>query len=241
LGCSVNGDCMLTKASEIGFTVWGIDQAVYGPVELPTLVNWVQDERVTAGTWIFVGKDQAWQRATEIPELQMFFRPKAHAEANPSQTAEGNNARALRRIKILSAMSDEQLERFAQFVEPQRIQQWSVVVREGDPGDAMYLILEGEFRVRTNATGRETIIATLGTGEFFGDICLFDRGLRSADVVANTDGLLLRLSLAAFERLTREAPDLAAPIVLAMGRTLGGRLRRCNKRFRDSLSFSAAM
>ena len=234
----MNAECVRDKVCEVSFTVWGPDRAPYGPVELPTLVNWVQDERVTADTWVFTGKNDTWQRAMEIPELHMFFRPRARAG---EQAAEGINPRALRRIKILAAMTDEQLERFAQFVEAQRIQQWSLVVHEGDPGDAMFFILEGEFRVRTVATGRETLLDTLGTGEFFGDICLFDGGLRSADVVANTDGVLLRLSLAAFERLTREARDLATPVVLAMGRTLGARLRKSNKRFSDSLVFAGAM
>jgi hypothetical protein len=234
----MNTECVRDKVTDIGFTVWGLDRAPYGPVELPTLVNWIQDERVTADTWIFICKNGTWQRATEIPELQMFFRPKARVD---EPAANGINPRALRRIKILSAMTDEQLERFAQFTETQRIQQWALVVHEGDPGDAMFFILEGEFRVRTEATGRETLLDTLGTGEFFGDICLFDGGLRSADVVANTDGVLLRLSLAAFERLTREARDLATPVVLAMGRTLGARLRKCNKRFSDSLVFAGAI
>jgi len=44
-------------------------------------------------------------------------------------------------------MSDEQLERFAQFVEVEPTPQWSVIVKQGEHGDAMYLILEGELRV----------------------------------------------------------------------------------------------
>ena len=35
-----------------GFCIWGADNVVYGPVDLPTLVDWVQEERVTANTWI---------------------------------------------------------------------------------------------------------------------------------------------------------------------------------------------
>ena len=64
---------MATLSSQHDFIVWGIDQTPYGPVELPTLVSWVKDERVTADTWIFAGKTCAWQRAGELPELQMFF------------------------------------------------------------------------------------------------------------------------------------------------------------------------
>src|SRR4029077_6141191 len=64
---------MAAFASEADFIVWGIDQTPYGPVELPTLVAWVKDERVTADTWIFAGKSSSWQKASDMPELQLFF------------------------------------------------------------------------------------------------------------------------------------------------------------------------
>ena len=65
---------MASVAATTDFVVWGIDQTAYGPVELPTLVSWVKDERVTADTWIYVGKTHSWHKAPEVPELQMFFR-----------------------------------------------------------------------------------------------------------------------------------------------------------------------
>jgi len=46
--------------------------------------------------------------------------------------------------------------------------------------------------VRINVGGKETILATLTAGEFFGDISLFDPWARSADVLANADSLLVR-------------------------------------------------
>ena len=44
---------MAAIATDTGFIVWGIDRVAYGPVELPTLVSWVKDERVTADTWVY--------------------------------------------------------------------------------------------------------------------------------------------------------------------------------------------
>ncbi len=220
------------------FIVWGLDQTAYGPVELPTLVSWVKDERVTADTWVFVGKTGAWQKAAEVPELGMFFSSKAKggsAAGTAIETPRGVDPRALRRVKILGAMTDEQLERFARFVEIERVPQWSVVVKQGNPGDAMYLILEGELRVRINVMGKETILTTLGTGEFFGDISLFDQGPRSADVVANTDSQVVKISADAFDQLAQEEPDLATPFLRAIGRTLSARIRADNKRFGGSV------
>src|SRR5256885_16982069 len=105
----------MASSSDTDFIVWGIDQTAYGPVELPTLVSWVKDERVTADTWVFAGKNNSWQKASQVPELQMFFRSKlaAGAASGAIDAPTGIDPRALRRVKILAGMTDEQLQRFA--------------------------------------------------------------------------------------------------------------------------------
>jgi CRP/FNR family cyclic AMP-dependent transcriptional regulator len=228
-------------AIDAGFIVWGVDQAAYGPVELPALVAWVKDERVTAGTWIFVGKDSSWHKASELPELQMFFNrmgSASPADLDALHSTKGLDPRALRRVKILATMTDPQLERFAQFLEVEKVPQWAVIVKQGDCGDSMYFILEGELRVRINIAGRESILATMSAGEFFGDISLFDRGPRSADVVANTDSLLAKITSDSLDELAREAPELATPFLRAIGKTLTARIRADNKRYTDSVKFT---
>ncbi len=227
-------------ATENGFIVWGIDQTAYGPVELPTLVAWIKDERVTAETWIFVAREGIWRQASQLPELQMFFRNRAAAAAAPGAGPTPIGAGALRRIKILANLTDDQIERFSKFMEVEKVRQWSIVVKQGECGDAMYLILEGELRVRMSVMGRETILATLGPGEFFGDIALFDQGPRSADVVANVDSVVAKLHATTFGQVAREAPEIAAPFLLAIGKTLTARIRADNKRFTDSIKFARA-
>ncbi len=224
------------------FTVWGIDQMPYGPVELPELVAWVKGERVTAETWVYDAKNAAWQKASQVPELQMFFRARGSSggSARAAQPITDLESRALRRVKILASMTDEQLERFAKFMELERVPAWAEVVRQGENGNSMYLILDGEFRVRVKIEGKETILATLGIGEFFGDISLFDHGPRSADVVANRDGVVLKVTSETFDRLASEAPDLATPFLLAVGKTLAARIRTDNKRYSDSVKFARA-
>ena len=234
---------MAAISTDSGFIVWGIDQTAYGPVELPDLVSWVKDERVTADTWIYAAKNSSWQKAADVPELQMFFHSKADGASSgaPAMASpRGIDPRALRRIKILAGMSDGQLERFAEFVEVEQVPQWTVVVKQGDPGDSMYFILEGELRARINVADRETILATLGAGDFFGDISLFDHGPRSADVVANSDSLVVKITAPGFEKLAKEAPEIATPLLRAVGRTLSARIRTDNKRYGDSVMFSQA-
>jgi CRP-like cAMP-binding protein len=238
---------MASDATGTGFRIWAVDNVVYGPVELPALVAWVKDERVTAQTWVFSEKDDAWRQAAEVPELRMFFHPKSGVTPTPSPADSGVSADtavvarrpgSLRRVKIFADFTDPQLERFVQFMEVHRVKQWTEIVKQGQHGDAMYLVLEGELRVRMMIAGKETILVTLSPGEFFGEISLFDHGPRSADVVANQDSLLLKIPATGFDRLLKEAPDLAAPFLFGICKTLTARIRADNKRYRDSINFA---
>jgi hypothetical protein len=226
MASSANGD----------FIVWGDDHTLYGPIELPTLVSWVKDERVTADSWIFAGNTDSWQKAEQVPELQMFFRRKG--KTGPVELESEVDPRALRRIKVLGEMSDEQLERFARFMSVEKIPQRSLVVKQGEPGDTMYLILEGELRVCIMLNGKETLLATLTVGDFFGDVSLFDHGPRSADVIANTDSTLLRISSSAVEELSKDAPQVANMFLRRIGQTLSARMRANNRRLADFARFA---
>ena len=226
--------------SDPGFYVWGTDQSPYGPVELPTLVAWVKDERVTADSWVYATQNGSWQQAGRVPELQVFFKARSTAGGASDETVRAVNPGMVRRIKILATMTDSQLEVFCNYLQIEEIPQWQILVSQGDVGDCMYMILRGELRVRVMIAQKETILTTLGVGDFFGDISLFDHGPRSADVVANTDSTVLRLRVEDFQRLCAEAPDVAAPLLVSMGRTLTSRIRADNKRYGDSVRWSQA-
>jgi CRP/FNR family transcriptional regulator, cyclic AMP receptor protein len=222
------------------FKIWGLDGLIYGPVELPTLVEWVKDERVNAETWIFHEQTDSWKKATHVRELQMFFQvdQPAHHATTGSSPEPSIKPGMLRRVKILADMTDQQLMDFVKYMEVYPVRQWNDIVKQGEDGDAMYLVLEGELRVRIMISGKESILATLHAGDFFGEVALFDRGPRSADVVANKDSVLLKISSASFQKLVAEAPPLATPILFAVGKTLAARIRADNKRFKDSVAFA---
>ena len=233
-----------------GFKILGVDDVVYGPVELPVLISWVQEDRVTADTWVYSEAGDWWRKAPQVPELQIIFRKKAgpaHAAAagaTPTSGAVPGGATlqpgSLRRVKIFADLSDAQLQALMDFIQITPVRQWTEIVKQGEPGDAMYLIMDGEVRVRLMIGKKETTLATLGPGEFFGEISLFDDGPRSADIVANKDSQLLKINIDDFRRLTTAHPDVAAPLLMAVGRTLTARIRADNKRYRDSISFARA-
>lgn len=222
------------------YSIWAADNAVYGPVELPTLISWVKDERVVAETWIYDSQNDRWRKAGNLAELQLFFRKRSAPGGEIPIDKTVISPGMLRRVKALADLADDQLERFAQYMESQTARQWTQIVKQGDPDDGMYLVLEGELRVRLMIGGKETILATLGAGECFGEIALFDQGPRSADVVANKDSVLLKITTEAFDKLRREAPELSAPILFAISKTLAARIRADNKRIKDSVNFARA-
>src|SRR5437899_6885458 len=179
-----------------GYSIWGVDKVVYGPVDLPVLVNWVREERVTADSWIYRQDTDTWQKASHIPELKMFFQTRmaTHATAPALGTFDTTSMTlkpgTLRRARILAGLNDAQLERFGRFTELHPVRQWTEIVKQGSPADGMYLALEGEVRVRMMIGGKESILATLAAGQFFGEVALFDTGRRCAHVHDNQDSLL---------------------------------------------------
>ena len=239
---------MPSEEKGVGFSIWGVDNVVYGPVELPMLIGWVKDQRVTEATWVFSEKDDCWRKAESVGELRMFFGKKtegagggkAGAGVTEDTAIQATKPSSLRRVKIFAAFSNADLERFVQFMEVLRVSQFTEVVKQGQHGDAMYFLMEGELRVRLMVSGKESTLVTLSPGEFFGEISLFDQGPRSADVVANVESLLLKITNEKFAELLEAAPDLAAPFLYAMSKTLTARIRADNKRYRDSINFSRA-
>jgi len=235
---------MLTDETQL-YRIWGIDDVIYGPVDLLTLSEWVQEERVTAETWIFHVQGDRWVQASKLSELSGLFNETAIVVRTPAaydteliSKAPKLKPGTLRRVKIFGGLADEQLNRLIHYMELVEAKPFQQIIRHGSPGDAMYLILQGEVRVRMMVDRKENIITTLGSGDFFGEIALFDHGPRSADVITNTESILLRFSAAAFEKITRSAPELASPFLLAMGKTLASRIRADNKRLRETIAFS---
>ena len=235
-----NREVVMQDSGNIYF-IWGVDDSPYGPVELPVLIDWINDERVVPDTWIFSRNAGNWQRAAEISELKNHFALRLTGVSEGPASHVGIKPGSLRRVKILADLKDAQLAHLAEYMEMQEVPQWTVLFNQGDISDSMYLVMAGELRARVVVNGRETILATFGPGDFFGDIALFDHGPRSADVVANVDSTLLKITATAFDRLTREAPALATPFLQATARTLSARIRADNKKIqRISQQYAAS-
>jgi hypothetical protein len=219
-----------------------VDDVVYGPVDLSTVTEWIRDERVLADTWIYLVPLQSWSRAGSVPEFSAALASVSSGgvAATPDSTplVPGIRPGMLRRIRIFSKLTEQQLGRLAQFMTVEKVAGFQQICTQGAPGDAFYAMLDGEVRARILVDGKETTLATFLPGDSFGELSLFDDGPRSADVITNADSTLLTISAERFEKLCRDLPDLATPILLAIGRTLAGRIRADNKRIAGLVGLS---
>jgi CRP-like cAMP-binding protein len=227
---------MQPDATAPGYYIWGIDNTAYGPIELPMLVSWIQEERVISSTWLYVERENAWCKAADVAELQIFFKPRRKLEAQRGGAgAQGIQPGALRRVKALAEMSDEQLATLLTYAEILPVRAFTQVFRKGDPGDVMYGILEGELRSCVTVDGKECLIATLGPGAIFGEISLFDKGPHAADVISNQESLLVKISADAVSKIDKEAPEVALALVTGLVKAIAGRVRTLTRRYEESV------
>ena len=102
-----------------------------------------------------------------------------------------------------------------------------VVIREGETGDEAYLIERGRLDVRRrSAAGEDVSIATLGKGDWVGEMSLLLDEARSASVIAITDAQLRRVTKASFARVLAEDPERTQELL----RQLARRVREANAR-----------
>lgn len=91
-----------------------------------------------------------------------------------------------------------------------------MIVRQGEMGDCMYVIQKGEVEVILRKADKELCLAMLGEGDFFGEMGLFQREVRSASVRAVGDVWALTVDKKTFLRKVHEDPSLAFSIMQKM-------------------------
>lgn len=101
-----------------------------------------------------------------------------------------------------------------------------VLVRQGDPGDCLYVIQEGTVEIVRETAGRETVLRTAGPGELIGEMAVFEKGERSATVRARGAVRALTVDRKNFLKRVHEDPSIAYRVV----QTLSRRVRELSER-----------
>jgi CRP/FNR family cyclic AMP-dependent transcriptional regulator len=130
--------------------------------------------------------------------------------------AKDNKLDHLAQVRLFSALSKKELNQIGRASDEVPVPAGKVIVAEGSTGHEFFLILEGSALVKRN--GRK--IATLGPGQYFGELALLVRSPRNATVVADTDMRLLVLGQREFSGLLDEVPGLAHKLLSTMATRL---------------------
>jgi CRP/FNR family transcriptional regulator len=140
--------------------------------------------------------------------------------AAPSSTARRPPVRLLKQVPLFAGLSRVELSRLAGIAQEVRYAAGRMLVRAGTPGVAFYVIVDGRAKVVKGRISSAEGQATLGAGDFFGELALLDGGPRSASVVAQTPLTTVRIERAPFRRMLREEPEIAIKLLEGMARRM---------------------
>src|SRR5918998_6300327 len=127
----------------------------------------------------------------------------------------------LRRVALFADLATEDLEQLCQMARTDSVDPGELVFEEGSPGDALYIILDGELEVTKRQDGQAVVLAVRRAGELVGEMSLLEQAPRSASVRALRESRLLVISQAAFQTLL----SCSASAHLTILRTVTSRLR----------------
>lgn len=96
------------------------------------------------------------------------------------------------------------------------------IVREGEAGDCMYVIQQGEAEVLRGSDGAQTVVDRMGEGDIFGEIAIVEKTVRTSTVRAVTEVHAITVDRETFLRRVKEDPTLALNVL----RVVAGRVRR---------------
>jgi CRP/FNR family cyclic AMP-dependent transcriptional regulator len=118
------------------------------------------------------------------------------------------DARSLERVPLFAGLSHREREKIASWADTVDMPAGRHLLDEGRLPHEFFVILEGEVEV----THEGTHLATMGPGDFFGEIALIEHGRRTASVVTTAPTTLAVMSPPSFQAMRREMPKVAATI-----------------------------
>jgi CRP-like cAMP-binding protein len=122
--------------------------------------------------------------------------------------------KALKAVGLFEALSDRFLTGLAKASTERQFAAGDTVVRQGNPGVGIFVIVDGKVRVvKTNESGKRLDIATHGPGEVIGEMSVLDGAPRTADVIAEEDTTCLVLSSWDFKSFMESHPEVALQIL----------------------------
>ena len=145
----------------------------------------------------------------------------------------------LRNVAIFRDLDDAELAEVAEVSREEEFVSGEFIFREGESGNRLYLIVEGDVRISRDVPGSgEEALAILKAGALFGEMAVFDRSERSTHAISNGGTKVLTITRPDFEMLLDFNREIAYKVLWSVTRLLSGRLRSTNDSLRSFLAMS---
>lgn len=143
------------------------------------------------------------------------------------------DAVALRQVPLFAHMSEVDLKSVLFLMPVAQFAPGEVIIREGEPGDDFFVIVQGRVQITVHATdGNELVIGEAGPGGFFGELSMLTGEPRSARVQASEHTRTLKLHRDAFLEFLERHPQAAIAVLMELGQ----RLHKTDSLLRQSVS-----
>ena len=126
---------------------------------------------------------------------------------------------ALRRSKLFAELPDEDVDALARASRRVTLEPGEVLIQEGSPGDAMYVVTSGELEVTRGTTGVPLLLNVVGAGDLVGELGPAHGRPRTATIRARTPATVQRIGVSALDRLLAH-PRSARALMVSMSRRL---------------------
>ena len=136
----------------------------------------------------------------------------------------------LKKIEMFEGLTVSELAAVGSVTEEVQFQPGEVVIKRGEMGETMYLLIKGEVSVHIGDTsGNEIEVDRIKAGDYFGEMALFEDVPRSATIRTETESRLLVLHKQEFNEIVREYPQIA----LTICKVLSSRIRTLHEKIKQ--------
>lgn len=165
-------------------------------------------------TWIFLGFGRHHTRGLDMTRPEYVLEQDERAQIVRSST-------------LFAGLPEAHVEIAARSLRPRKLQAKQSLFLKGDKGDSAYIVLTGQINIiAQSVTGREVVLNTIASGEYFGELALLDGAPRAASAVASLDTHLAVITRVDFRSLLMQSPEFSITVL----RNLAQRFRKINER-----------
>ena len=125
-----------------------------------------------------------------------------------------------KRVSLFEDLSPTDLKQVASIAEEELFADGDMIAQQGEPGDALFVIVSGEVSVVIPKDGRNVEAARRRSGDYVGEMSIVNREPRMATLIAVGDVRALCIDQKSFEGLIRERPEVSLAVIKVLSKRL---------------------